>query len=228
MKRFLLLLAAILIAAGVILSGCARGTQVSPDPKAPQEKPKAGEQAAKKTPPKDKEQAKKPGDYFPLTLGSVWQYQGEGNEYASFNREVIFARGNKGQIKEDNGGTVMAYVFEVTDNAVTRVFTQGETYERVNLLDRPSNETIIILKAPMTVGTKWKDPNGEREIVDVNATVETPAGKFDNCIKLKLAGKDSTVYEYFREGVGMVKREFISGETRVTSTLMKYEIKAKQ
>lgn len=60
--------------------------------------------------------------------------------------------------------------------------------------------------------------------MDVKAAVNTPAGKFENCDKVKIAGKESTIYEYFGEGVGMVKREFVSGETRVTSTLEKYNI----
>lgn len=227
MNRLLIAVLSIVLVTGMLASGCSKAAEKAPEPKAPQETPQSGGKDAAKAPQKDREPAKKPGDYFPLTVKSTWQYQGEGNEFASFTREVLFVRGNRGQIMENNGGTVLAVVFEVADSAVTRVFTQPETYDRVNLLDRPSNESVIILKAPLTVGTKWKDPNGEREIVAVNAAVSTPAGKFENCVKVKIAGKESTVYEYFREGVGMVKREFISGETRVTSTLEKYNISAK-
>lgn len=36
----------------------------------------------------EKEVGLKPEDYFPLTQGSTWRYLGEGNEYATFTREV--------------------------------------------------------------------------------------------------------------------------------------------
>lgn len=169
---------------------------------------------------------KKPGDYFPLTVGSSWQYLGEGNEYASFKRWVLFAGGNRAQTKTDNGGTVLAAVFEVTDNAVTRIFMQGEEYEDTNFLDAPPNDSTVILKAPLAVGTRWQDPKGiTREIAALDAAADTPAGTFENCIKVKVTDQNSIIFEYYREGVGMVKSEFTSGESRVTSTLEKYTIR---
>lgn len=169
--------------------------------------------------------AKKPGDYFPLTKGSSWQYLGEGNEYASFNRLVLFTKENRSQMKWDNGGTVGAAVFETTDSAVTRIFMQGEGYDETNFLDVPPSEHIIILKAPLEVGNRWENQKGDiREIVDTSATITTPAGTFENCIKIKISYPGSTIYEYYKDGAGMVKSEFISGDTRVTSTLEKYNI----
>ncbi|MHB1127384.1 MAG: TapB family protein [Bacillota bacterium] len=168
-----------------------------------------------------------PGDYFPLTQGSTWEYEGEGNEYAAFDREVVYVKGNLAQLKEDNGGTVMARVFKTTDNTVTSIFNQGEEYTPQNLLDREPNEQSTILMSPLAVGTKWEEAGVKREIVDIATTVETPAGVFKNCIKVKIVhpGDTSTVYEYFAKGVGTVKEEFISGDTRVTSTLKSYSIK---
>ncbi|MEW8960017.1 MAG: hypothetical protein AB2448_13120 [Moorella sp. (in: firmicutes)] len=166
----------------------------------------------------------KPGNYFPLTPGSWWQYLGEGNEYATFKREVLYVKNDRAQIKEDNGGTVSAAVFKITDDAVTRILFEGEQYENTNLLDQAPRENVVILKAPLAAGTRWETPNGPREIVDVNATVDTPAGKFADCLKIKIEGAGSTIYEYYKEGVGMVKREFVSGDIRVTSTLESYKI----
>lgn len=213
-------IAAAVLLSGLLAGGCAKTAEKPPELKPRLETPKPQETPDKK--PDQKPPALKPGQYFPLSRGTVWQYQGEGNEYASFSREVIFTGGNRAQIREDNGGTVMAMIFETTEEAVTRVFSQGEVYDRVNLLDRSSGESTVILKAPLQPGTKWKEPNGEREIVDVNATVNTPAGKFEKCVKVKIAGQNSILYEYFKDGVGMVKREFISGESKVTSTLKEF------
>ena len=162
--------------------------------------------------------------YFPLSIGSTWQYLGDGNEYASFTRKVLFKEGDRTQTMEDNGGTVSANIYRVTDGEVRLVYSKGEEYDKVNLLDSKDNRNSIILKAPLKVGTKWKNAEDEREIVAINASVDTPAGRFEDCIKVSIKSQNSTMYEYFKAGAGMVKREFISEGLTVTSTLEKYEI----
>lgn len=205
-----------LVIVAILIGGCAKTNIPTPAPDSTKPNHQVENSIAIKN---------KPSDFFPLTKGSTWQYKGEGNEYASFTREVIFTKDNLAQVREDNGGTVSASVFKSTDNEIVRTFFQGEeAYGEINLLEQKSNDELIVLKAPLEVGTKWENSTGMREIVDVNASVETPAGRFEKCIVVKITSPDSTLYEYFHEGVGMVKREFTSGETRITSILEKYNI----
>lgn len=166
--------------------------------------------------------------YFPLTQGSSWEYEGEGNEYASFTREVLFAEGNRGQIWENNGGTASTAVFETSADAVTRINSLPETYEPGNMLRQEPKENTPILKAPLEVGNKWTKDGVDREIVALDAVVSSPAGTFEDCLKIKITNTEApeaVVYEYYKQNVGLVKREFISGETTVTSTLAKYTVK---
>lgn len=201
-------------------TGCTQPKELSAEqPKT--EEPKTQE-------PKPQEPTKvnlSPADFFPLTVGSTWDYEGEGNEYASFIREVLFTSSDRAQIRENNGGTASAAVFKISPDAVTRIFFMGEAYGEDNFINTEPKENIIILKAPLQVGTKWEEPNGTREIVDMNAKVDTPAGSFEECIIVKISSKDSTLYEFYKKGVGMVKREFRSGESVVTSSLKKYVIR---
>lgn len=209
--------ACVIVAFSILFAGCPALNNPSAKPKIDQPGPQQ---------PGGKKTANRLNSLFPLTKGSTWKYQGEGNEYASFSREVLFTKGNLAQVREDNGGTVSAAIYETTDLAVTRIFFQGEAYDRDNLLNQQPNETKIILKEPLVVGTTWGEPGGQRQIVDVNATVDTPAGEFANCIKVEIAGEHSTLFEYFKEGVGMVKREFIDKESgnRITSSLEAYNL----
>jgi hypothetical protein len=46
-------------------------------------------------PPIADKTTQKLSDYFPLTTNSIWEYQGEGNEYASFTREVLYTKKNQ-------------------------------------------------------------------------------------------------------------------------------------
>lgn len=167
----------------------------------------------------------KPADFFPMTKGSFWEYEGEGNEFASFTREVLFTDSGRAQLRENNGGTVTASVIEATETAVIRVFSRAEAYGEENYMEKQATENTVLLKAPVEVGTKWEVQDGIKEITDVNATVTTPAGKFEKCVAVTANYGESTIVEYYKAGIGLVKREFTSGDIKVTSSLKRYEIK---
>jgi hypothetical protein len=205
-----------LIFALLFMTSCSNMNTPAPTPQEEQPKPPVEE------PQPDTPELK---DFFPLSEGSTWQYQGEGNEYASFHRKVLFVEGDRAQVVEDNGGTVSASIFKTTEDEVIRTFFQGEEYDESNLLSQESNNNVVILKTPLQAGAKWETPEGVREILEIDATVDTPVGKFEDCIKVSILSQDSTLYEYYKDGIGLVKREFISGDMTVTSTLEKYDIK---
>lgn len=216
MKKSLIFLFVTIIFILSVLIGCANNQRQTPQGN--NQTPKENTQQN----PSKEETALKPSVFFPLGLGYTWEYAGEGNEYAAFNRKVVFADNNLYQIREDNGGTVSAAVFKVSPSDITRVFFKGEAYGEESYLKSEPNESMTILKIPLIVGTKWQEPNGTREIVSINEVVSTPSGNYSDCIKVKISSQDSTVYEYFKDGIGMVKREFGSGEVKITSSLKKF------
>lgn len=176
-------------------------------------------------PKQSQKTALKPGDYFPLKAGSTWTYKGSGNEYASFERQIEYVKNGFAQVREANGGTVNNSIYQSTANAVTRVYTKGESYENTNILEKgfASNDNTVIIQGPLKKGGNWQnDDNIKREIVNLAASVATPAGTFKNCLHIKLYGSGSVTNEYYAKGVGLVKREFISGGQTISSTLEKY------
>jgi len=68
-------------------------------------------------------------------------------------------------------------------------------------------------------------PGGVREIVETNATVSTPLGEYEGCIKVSIKLQHSTMSEYYKAGIGMVKREFEAEGMTVTSAIEEYKIK---
>lgn len=169
-----------------------------------------------------------PGDYFPIAAGSSWDYAGEGNEFAAFKQEMPYTRDSQAQLYIDNGGTVAAKIVEVTDDAVTQLYFEGEQYDQENLLEKGFNSEAreVLIKTPLQAGTIWKDQGSTREIISLQENVDTPAGTFPDCLKIKITQSDSTavVYEYYAPGVGLVLREFTDGETKVNSILSSYTI----
>ncbi|HWP95954.1 MAG TPA: hypothetical protein VN426_03820 [Syntrophomonadaceae bacterium] len=167
------------------------------------------------------------GDYFPSTPGSSWIYKGEGNEFASFTRTAQYTLNGQSQFKEANGGTESTSIYKLSGDSVTRVYFKGESYQAENLLQKgyTSNDNTVLLKTPLDKGSSWETGNDVRTIIDTAARVEAPAGIFDNCIKMEIRSKNSTsvVYEYYRKGTGLVKREFHDGASTISSTLEKYQ-----
>lgn len=166
------------------------------------------------------------GDYYPLYKGNKWVYQGTGNEYASFSREVLFTEGNLAQTLEINGGADVTKILQINGNTITEIFKREEPSAPVNLLHEKANEQRILLKSPLSIGTKWIDGNTQIEIVDTAATVKTSAGTFKNCIKIMstFAGDNSVMYQYYAKGVGMVQQDFIVGEEKISSSLESYHL----
>lgn len=220
MKKTIRVMLSIILLLGIAAcSPTARNDNPTPQPAPPPAQENIKPQAAQ---PSSK-------DYFPLSQGSTWSYQGAGNEFASFTREVIFSSANQAQIKESNGGTVSASIYEFSENALKRVYFQGESYQPVNLLTKgfKSNDSTVILKEPLQPGKEWTTGSGQRRIAQNDAQVQTPAGTFSNCIKIEISEKNSSAltYEYYAKGVGLVKREFVDGGAIISSTLEKYQVK---
>ena len=166
-----------------------------------------------------------PEDYFPAEKGNHWEYEGTGNDYASFKSEVLYTENDhRIQIQEINPATSVAAVYTITDKAVTRVYFTGEKYDQENLLQKADNDQTIILQTPLRKGTKWTTKKGQREIQSVSETVETPAGTFKNCLKIVIKEAGSTSYEYYCNNVGLVKREFKTPDMQVSSILKNYQV----
>ncbi len=168
----------------------------------------------------------KASDYFPAVPGNHWSYLGEGNEYASFTREAVYSKGNLVQFTTDNGGATTANIFEIGNDYIKSVYLEAESYEPGNLLEQSitPNDDTILLKEPLAVGTTWKNGGDKREIVSINTTLDTPAGSFNDCLKIKISTEYSTTYDYYQAGLGLIKSEFSSEGTIITSTLEEFRI----
>ncbi len=218
--RLSVLLLSCILLNTVFLTGCT-GRQQNQEP-APVPTAVTPEATPSPTPTPEEESLE---DFFPYKVGNRWEYEGEGNEYASFIQEVVFQEDNRYQVAVDNGGTVMANVIEFYKDRIVNTYRSGEAYESKNLLGQPSNLNIIILEKPLEKGTFWISEENRYEIVDTNASVTVPAGQFDNCIAVKVNFKDQTSHMLFhyKKGIGLIQSEFRSeGGDPITSRLKKY------
>lgn len=162
--------------------------------------------------------------YFPVEQNLLWVYEGEGNEYASFTRKVMYRQGERVQMAEDNGGTRMAMVFRVVPEGVTKIFMIPEFYTEENLLDEPHNHGEQVLKAPLKVGMVWEDDKFLREVLSIDEQVVVPAGTFTDVVKIRVTAKPQTgsqSLEYYAPDVGLILREFTSESNYKVSSKLK-------
>lgn len=160
---------------------------------------------------------------YSLKEDTNYFYQGEGNEYASYNVNVDYIEGNRLQIRSNNGGTEMVKVLENKDGELTLVFTRAETYYRENLIQSPANYSEILLKEPLEIGTSWTLADGrKRSITNLEAEVTTPLGTYKS-LEVTTEGKDNKTQDYYAPNIGLVKSIFNSEGLVVSSSLSKLE-----
>ncbi|HWR61418.1 MAG TPA: hypothetical protein VN580_07390 [Clostridia bacterium] len=180
------------------------------------------------TPAPAKPQAESLLDFYPLKEGNMWEYEGEGMGYASFVQRVAFSSESRHQVTVDNGGSVMANVLEERKDAIVNIYKSGELGSDENILGRAANVNIILLQLPLKEGNFWISEENHYEIVDTDADITVPAGKFEDCIAVKTTFKDQTsnMIYYYKQGIGMVQSEFRtdSGDL-ITSKLKRYDFK---
>lgn len=166
---------------------------------------------------------RKVSDYFPLKENVKYVYEGEGNEYAGFDVYVEYRSGDKIQHRVDNGGTVIARVYEMKDGKLTRTFSKGEVYHRENLLMQRDEQEEIMLMEPLEKGTSWTLADGrQRTITGLSTEIRTSMGTYQT-IEVITEGTGGTTVDYYARNVGLVKTIFRSGGMEVSSTLQSVE-----
>lgn len=165
--------------------------------------------------------------WFPKYESTLLDYEGFGNEFAAFTRYPQFVHETTMQVVDSSGGTDVVRVFEYSENAITEIFTRGETYFRDDVLatglDSMEMEDDILLQLPIEVGHSWDSTSSiTSEITDTGFEFETEFGTF-NAIEVTRSEENFTSLYYFAEGIGLVEQVFNPGEDpemAITSTLV--------
>jgi uncharacterized protein YcfL len=177
--------------------------------------------AVKLTLKKDAE--KKISDYFPMEKDNKYEYEGAGNEYASYESYTDYADKNRMQQMVNNGGTVSARVYELKDGKLTSIYNRGEVYYRENMLDQSDGSGEVLLMEPLKEGTSWNLKDGrQRTITKVSAEVKTPMGTYP-AIEVLTEGGEGTNIDYYAKNIGLIKTLYQTGGLEVSSSLKSIE-----
>ena len=153
-------------------------------------------------------------DLYPLNVGDYWKFAGIGNEYAPFEQKVLFREGDRVQLQVENAGATSAMIYEFRDGQLVVVYMQEELYEEENILHKDNQMEIVLLKEPIEVGATWETQERTYEIKEIGVTVETPAGKFEESVKIvaTFQGNSGKIILFYKPGLGLVKQDYQDGE----------------
>jgi hypothetical protein len=162
-------------------------------------------------------------DYFPFTANLKTVYEGQGNEYASKTEYVDFIKGDKIQIRSDNGGTVSARVLQNINGELIQLNSKGEVYYKQDMTSDTPTQNIVLLKEPLKTGTEWTLADGsKRAITSVGVSVTTPSGDY-KALEVTTTNADSSVTkDYYVVNKGLVKSVWSKDGNEVSSSLKEY------
>jgi len=99
-------------------------------------------------------------------------------------------------------------VYDISADYIKLIYTEevaNKEFKEDYIEDLIPNRMDIILKAPIEIGTNWRDDDGGiYEIIKINALADTPAGTFETLV-VRYTNDDFTVKEYYAKDIGLVK-----------------------
>jgi hypothetical protein len=171
--------------------------------------------------------------YYPLQPGKVYSYEVRmeaGNSFKKDNTTInitnniipsVEIKGFKSFpiVSQKPNGKIVNY-FAVNNEGVFRIAKKSDNDPAIVIFDNLD----FIIKNPVQVGNAWTGKDHSRlQIVSVSESVTVPAGRFDNCVKIKVERVATSVDPFSRKGdiadnteyltlapdVGLVKHEAI-------------------
>ncbi|MEA4901386.1 GerMN domain-containing protein [Desulfitobacterium sp.] len=159
-----------------------------------------------------------------------YTYVGQGNEYASFTTNVDYIKGNRVQLRSNNGGTEIVKVIENSNGELIQLLARGETYFREDFTQSAllkstegANKGEVLLKEPIAIGTTWTLPdNRKRTITNIDVSLSNPEGHY-KAVEVTTEGNEGKTVDYYGPNVGLIKTVYQSNGIEVSSMLNKIE-----
>lgn len=157
-------------------------------------------------------------DYMPSTQ-QAYQFDGSGNEYASYTYIPEYSDHGILQFRKINGATELVEVHTFADHTWTKTLEQAETYYRDDLRSFKQIPTEIMLREPIEVGTSWKLADGStRTITNLNVPLQFMNNSYAT-LEVTTTSTQKETKHYYAKGLGLVK---VIYPDAITSALVRF------
>lgn len=199
MRKYIFYLPIILLI--LCLSGCGKGKQVF-------------------------EQNSQIYEYFPFKENVLYEYEGEGHIYASYQIYNTFISDNRLQRRLSTD--VATYnkqteIFEVKDGQLRLINGDTYLYHYENQTANQPEKDMLLLQEPLELGAKWTISGTDTaEITGVDIDITTPVGSFKALEVTSVFTSGYMQKDYYVKNIGLVQTTYSTqSDTPITSTLAK-------
>jgi len=163
-------------------------------------------------------------EYYPFNDNVKLTYTGSGMEFASNTTYIDFIKGNRIQLRTNNGGTEVCQVREIKDGELRLITSVAECYYRDDLTSIKNDKPEILLKEPLAKGTTWTLTDGRKSYIsNIDVEIATPIGTY-KAIEVTTESKFGKDLAYYAKGIGLIKFITIGSDNfQVSTTLSKIE-----
>lgn len=165
-----------------------------------------------------------PAEYMPIHKKAVFQYEYTSSEFPG--SKVIRVEYMSYSDKDKTAAVNMVVFNRYAPKVINYVVT-ADAYG-VRSSDSPLYGPRLEFPLPLRYNTVWHEGPDRHRAAALNAKVETPAGPFHGCLKVKtyLSGGDAGSAErYYAPGVGLVYEKINSEDRQETIKLVSYQLK---
>ncbi|MDR1687424.1 MAG: GerMN domain-containing protein [Clostridiales bacterium] len=164
-------------------------------------------------------------EYFPFTENTLYQYAGEGHEYAAYQTYNTFINDNR--LQRRIATDVKTYdrqteIFEVSAGELRLINGDTFYYHFENQTADEPQKNMVLLKEPLELGAKWNITETDTaEVTGVDVDVQTPLGNYKALEITSISANGFNQKDYYVKNVGLVKTTYTTtnNETPITSSL---------
>ncbi|MGO4927745.1 hypothetical protein ACTQ45_04195 [Fundicoccus sp. Sow4_D5] len=160
--------------------------------------------------------------YAPNVFYQVYDYLGDGNEYASQVVNLQYPPNDQGiyQFSVSTAGTSIVFVYQLSKEGVYELAYYPENYEDTDLrnhADATDSQKSLVFPATLSVGTEFKRGYRKEEtyrVVDLLATFELEGATYYNVIVVEPVNHPEGGEQrfYYAPNIGHIMDEFIFTE----------------
>lgn len=160
--------------------------------------------------------------YAPNVYYQVYDYVGEGNEFASQEVKLQYLPNENGvyQFSVSNGGTTIVFVYQMSIDGVYELAYFPETYDQTDLrnhADAIDEQKSLILPATLSIGQEFNRgyrANEAYRVVDILSTFELLGATYYNVLVIEPVTQPEGGEQrfYYAPNIGHIMDEFIFTE----------------
>jgi len=157
--------------------------------------------------------------YLPVFDKGTYEYEYESTSFTGKRKIVMEFLG----YSEKDSSTLVSLTYYNKKDTKTFNYTIKITQRGIIFNDIITGEERTEIPIPLFKDKRWSENGNENRVIGFSSKVETPYGKYDNCLKILTSLKENGKMErFYAEGIGLVMEKIKTEDKTDILTLVRY------